>query len=222
MVPYWASYEKAHQLGIVLDEAVKLRAAGNIAQARAHVLENGVPLWLALAPLVREAMLDFQDIIATRNDQGQLSSMQNKFVRIALERLRLSMSEFVDDLPPSVDQAYQAATTPDHANPPRVFIPTRPSLLNPGQVLRLFIVAPGIGPEAADVRLHLRPEGQTDWETQAAQHAGRNVYTVQLGPFSQQERTVHYYASARSGDASSRLVDPPQAPSNTYSVNLIV
>ncbi|HEX3986358.1 MAG TPA: twin-arginine translocation signal domain-containing protein [Acidobacteriaceae bacterium] len=221
MVPYCASYEKAHQLGLVLDEAVKLRAAGNVAQARAHVFENGVPLWLALAPLVRETMLDFQDIIATRNGQGQLSSMQNKFVRIALERLRLSMGEFVDDLPSSVDQAYLAATTPDQANPARVFIPTRPSLLNPGQALRLFIVVPGIGPDAADVRLHLRPEGQTDWETQAAQHAGRNVYTVQLGPFSQQEGTVQYYASARSGGASSRLVDPPQAPANTYSVNLI-
>lgn len=222
MVPYCAAYEKAHRLGLVLVQAVKLRAAGNEAQARTQVLENGVPLWLAMAPLVRETMLDFQGIIATRNDQGQLSSMQNKFVRIALERLRLSMGEFVDELPPSVDQAYGAATNPDQANPARVFIPTRPSLLNRGQSLRLFIVVPGTDPDAADVRLHLRREGRDQWETQAAQHAGRNVYTVQLGPFAQQDGTVQYYASAHSGGPSGRLVDPLQAPSNTYLVSLMV
>lgn len=222
MVPYSDAYVKAHQLGLILDEAVKLRAAGNEAQARAHVLEKGVPLWLAIAPLVRETMLDFQGIIATRNGQGQLSSMQNKFVRIALERLRLSMAEFVDDLPPAVGRAWQAATTPDQANPPRVFIPTRPSLLNPGQALRIFIVAPGTDPDTAAVRLHLRREGRNEWETQPPQHAGRNVYTVQLGPFTEQDGTVQYYASAHSDGESDRLVDPPQAPGNAYSVNLLL
>ncbi len=221
MVPYCSSYEKAHRLGLVLDEAVQLRAAGNTAQAGALVLEKGLPLWLALAPLVRATMLKFQGIIATRNGQGQLSSMQNKFVRIALERLRLSIAEFID-LPPSADQAYRVATTPDRANQARVFIPTRPSLLQPDQYLRLFIVAPGIDPAEADVRFHVRREGRNEWETQAAQHAGRNVYTVQLGPFSARDGSARYYASASSGTQSTRLVDPPQAPSNTYSVNLIL
>jgi hypothetical protein len=221
MVPYFASYEKAHQLGLVLDEAVRLRTAGDAAQAHAHVLEMGLPLWLALAPLVRETMLQFQAIIATRSDQGQLSSMQNKFVRIALERLRLSMGEFIDELPLSVEQAHQAATTSDQANQARVFLPTRPSLLAPGQQLRLFIVAPGIDPDNADVRLHVRREGSDKWDTQTAQHAGRNVYSVQLGPFSQQNGTVQYYASASSGSQSTPLIDPPQAPSNAYTVNLL-
>jgi hypothetical protein len=221
MVPYSASYEKAHQLGLVLDQAVQLRAAGNTTQASALVLAKGLPLWLALAPLVRETMLTFQAIIATRNDQGQLSSMQNKFVRIALERLRLSMGEFID-LPPSADHAYQAAITADRANPARIFIPTRPSLLQPGQHLRLFIVAPGIDPGRADIRFHVRREGRNEWETQAAQHAGRNVFTAQLGPFSAQDGSAQYYASAASGSQSQRLTDPPQAPANAYSVNLIL
>lgn len=222
MVPYCDAYVKAHQLGMVLDEAVRLRAAGNETEACTHVLQNGIPLWLSLAPLARQTMLQFQRIIATRNDQGQLSSMQNKFVRIALERLRLSMAEFVDQLPASVDQAYEGSISAAEANPGRVFVPTRPSLLKPGQTLRLFIVAPGMQPDSAEVRLHLRREGRNDWESQTAKHAGRNVYTVQLGPFSDQDGTVHYYASAVIRGKSQPFVDPPEAPRNAYSLNVLV
>lgn len=221
MPPYCDAFEKAHQLGTVLDEAVRLRAAGNEAQARSHVLEKGVPLWLAIAPLVRQTMLGYQKIIATRNDQGQLSSMQNKFVRIALDRLRLSLGEFIDQLPAPVNEAYQAAVNPAGANPARVFVPTRPSLLRPGESLRLFIVAPGIDAGSAEVKLHLRPEGREEWETWSAQHAGRNVYTVQLGPFSESDGTVHYFASATAQGLSQSLVDPPEAPGNAWLLNLI-
>lgn len=100
MVPYCDAYEAAHKLNAVLEEAVRLRAAESEARARAHLMQNGVPLWLAIAPLVRQVMLDYQGVIATRNDQGQLASMQNKFVWIAIERLRLSIQEFMDELPP--------------------------------------------------------------------------------------------------------------------------
>jgi hypothetical protein len=64
-------------------------------------------------------------------------------VRIALERRRLSIKEFLSELPPSMDAAYAAAISPVDANPPRVFIPTRPSLLDPGDSARIFIVFPG-------------------------------------------------------------------------------
>lgn len=221
MPPYCDAFEKAHQLGTVLEEAVKMRAAKNEAQAREHVSEKGMPLWLAIAPLVRQTMLDYQKIIATRNDQGQLSSMQNKFVRIALHRLRLSLAEFSDELPPSVNQAYEAAVSPTGANPPRVFVPTRPSLLRPGESLRLFVVAPGIDAGTSEVKLHLRREGRDEWESRNAQHAGRNVYTVQLGPFSASDGTMHYYASALSPGATEDLVDPPEAPRNVYLLNLL-
>ena len=99
MVPYCDAFEKAHQLNAVLQRAVALRAGGNNDAARAEVLQHGVPLWLAMAPLVRQTMVEYQAAIATRNDQGQLASMQNKFVRLSLERLRLSIKEFLDDLP---------------------------------------------------------------------------------------------------------------------------
>ncbi len=217
MVPYCDAYETAHKLNTVLDEAVKLRAAGHEIQARTVVLRNGVPLWLEIAPLVRQGMLEYQAVIATRNDQGQLASMQNKFVRIALERLRLSIQEFADELPPEMNQVYGAATRSEEANPPRLFVPTRPSLLKPGESLRLFIVVPGVN--GAEVKFHTRREGRRDWQAQSARHAGRNVYTAQLGPFSMQDGAVEYYASADSAGQS--LVDPPEAPQNAYRVNMM-
>jgi hypothetical protein len=203
---------------------VELRAAGKQDEARAQVVQSGIPLWLAMAPQVRAAMIEYQAVIATRNDQGQLASMQNKFVRISLERLRLSIKEFVGELPPEMDQAYAAAISPEGANPPRLFIPTRPSLLKPGESLRIFIVAPGhVAPgheEVAEVKLLTRRQGTRPWQSSTAAHAGRSVYTARLGPFEAADGTVEYYATVR--DGSQLLSDPPQAPVNFYTLNILV
>ena len=61
--------------------------------AREKVRGEGVPLWLRLAPSVRSTVLAFQRIVATRPDLGTLASMHNKFVRLALVRLRLARKE---------------------------------------------------------------------------------------------------------------------------------
>ena len=218
MVPYCDAFETAHKLDAVLKQAVELRATGKPDEAHAAVMERGIPLWLAMAPLVREVMVGYQGVVATRNDLGQLASMQNKFVRIALERLRLSIKEFVDELPREMDQAYAAAISPEGANPLRVFIPTRPSLLNPGKSLRIFILAPGLA-EGGEVKLFTRRQGARQWRSCMAAHAGRDVYTAQLGPFAAGDGTVEYYATARGGDET--LCDPPQAPGNAYTLNIV-
>jgi hypothetical protein len=221
MVPYCDAFEAAHKLDAVLKQAVELRAAGKQDEARATVVEHGVPLWLTMAPLVREVMVGYQRVIATHNDLGQLASMQNKFVRIALERLRLSIKEFVDELPPQMDQAYAAAISPEGANPPRVFIPTRPSLLNSGESLRIFIVAPGLA-QGGEVKLFTSSQGARQWHSFTAGHNGRDVYAVQLGPFAPgvgTDRTIEYYATARSG--AETFCDPPQAPENVYILNIV-
>ena len=149
------AYESAHKLDAVLKQAVELRAAGRQDAARTKVLEQGVPLWLTIAPLVRQTMVEFQSVIATRNDLGQLASMQNKLVRFALERLRLSIKEFLTEFPEEVNRAYAAAISPVGANPPRIFIPPRPSLLKPGESVRIFINAPG-HKAVVSVKLHTR------------------------------------------------------------------
>lgn len=218
MVPYCDAFESAHKLEAVLKHAVELRAAGKQDEARKQVLEQGVPLWLTIAPLVRQTMVQYQAVIATRNDLGQLASMQNKLVRIALERLRLSIKEFLGELPPEMDKAYATAISPDGANLPRLFIPTRPSLLKPGESVRLFINCPG-QQDVIAVKLLTRRQGAQKWDVTEASHAGRNVYSVKLGPFTASEGTIEYYAAA--SGSSQHLSDPPQAPLNVYTLNLL-
>jgi hypothetical protein len=218
MVPYCDAYELAHQLDVVLKHAVELRSAGKEDEARSHVLERGVPLWLAIAPLVRQTMLEFQAILSTRNDLGQLASMQNKFVRIALERLRLSIKEFLPELPSEMDRAYAAAISPEGANPPRLFLPTRPSLLKPGESLRIFINVSG-EPGDEPVKLFTRRQATDTWNSSDAAHAGRNVYTAQLGPFAAEDSAIDYYASVPG--KSQTYCDPPQAPLNFYTANIL-
>ncbi len=218
MVPYCDAYEMAHKLDAVLQRAVKLRAAGKQEEARTQVLRHGVPLWLRLAPLVREVMLQYQAVVATRNDQGQLASMQNKFVRISLERLRLSIKEFVGELPGEVEQTYTTATSPESAHRARVFVPTRPSLLKPGESLRIFIVAPG-RPQVCEVKLLTRRQGLQEWQASVAAHLGRSVYAAALGPFTAADRTIEYYVSLTG--QSLNLAAPPQAPVNVYTLHVL-
>ena len=218
MVPYCDAFEIAHKIGAYLKQAVALRAEKKDVEARTLVADNVVPLWLKMAPMVRDTMLTYQAIVATRNDQGQLASMQNKLVRIALERLRLSIKEFLGELPPSMDAAYVDAISPVDANPPRVFIPTRPSLLNAGESARLFIVAPG-QTGVAEIALYTRRLGVRQWQSVTAAHAGRAVYSAQLGPFQASDETIEYYAAT--GDNSSTMSAPPQGPANLYTLNVL-
>jgi hypothetical protein len=218
MVPYCDAYELAHKLDAVLKRAVDLRTAGREDEARKEVLETGIPLWLSIVPLVRETMLEYQAVVATRNDLGQLASMQNKLVRIALERLRLSIKEFLAELPPEIDEAYAKAVSPEGANQLRLFIPTRPSLLEPEDSLRIFINAPS-KEGAADVKLMTRRLGTQKWEAHDATHAGRNVYSVKLGPFAAEDEAIEYYAVVEG--KSFVITDPPQAPHNLYTLNIL-
>jgi len=217
MVPYCDAFESAHKLDAVLKQAVEQRAANKADEARNLVLEQGVPLWLTIAPLVRQTMLQYQSVVATRNDLGQLASMQNKVVRIALERLRLSVKEFLNELPAEMNRAYEAAISDEGANPPRIFIPTRPSLLKPGESARLFINCPG-ETGAVAVKLLTRRQGMQEWNASAATHVGRSVYSAQLGPFVADDGAIEYCATAVTD--RNTYSDPPQAPTNVYNLNL--
>ena len=216
LVPYADAWVLAHRLHGVLEEAGKLKQSGHATEARAKVETEGVPLWLKLAPEVRKVMLTFQSIIATRNDQGTLASMHNKFVRLALVRLRLSMKEYLGQLPAETESLLAEVTRPDAAAAPRLFVPTRPSMLGRGESVRLFIVAPG-GREPGRVMLHTRVRGVAQWTSSPAKLAGRRTYEARLGPFAPGPALAEYYVSANAG----KLTAPPEAPKNSYLVTLI-
>jgi hypothetical protein len=219
-VSYCDALELANQLGGVLTEASKLRADGKEKNARELVLNKGVTLWLSMAPLVRQTMLTFQNIVSTRNDQGQLASMQNKFVRISLERLRLSIKEFLGELPAEMNRAYESAIAANSACVSRVFMPTRPSLLVAGETTRVFIVAPGEG-AVAGVSLHVRRQGRSDWSVQTAKPAGRHVYVARLGPFEPGTAIAEYYVSATFTGKAETHFAPLDAPQQTYRLSVI-
>ena len=139
-------------------------------------------MWVKLAPRVREAMLDFQSIVSTRNDLGTLASMHNKFVRLALVRLRLSIQEFLGELPAETETVFANLTKADPAAPARLFLPVRPSILSKGEKVRIMMVATGEAQVSA-VLLHTRPFGGGAWKQTPARLMGRRTYQATLGPF---------------------------------------
>jgi hypothetical protein len=217
---YGETYNTAHQLGEVLTVAIKLRDEGKSEEAKAKVLRDGVPLWLTMAPLVRRTMLEYQAVISTRDEQGQLASMQNKFVRIALDRLRLSIREFLGEFPEELDRGYTLAIAGDAAAPSRVFVPTRPSILKAGESVRLFIVAPSNG-NIQTVKLHTRIDESASWNVQSAMHAGRNVFEGMIGPFPVANKIVSYYISATVLGENGQRTAPLEAPNSIYTLNVI-
>src|SRR5882757_548945 len=215
MLPYCEAYETAQKLNVILKDATKLRADSKENEAQNLVAREGVPLWLSIAPRSRETMLTFQRIIATRNDQGQLASMQNKFVRISLERLRLSVQEFLPEPPEEMERTYRAAIADDRDLRSRVFLPTRPSILRVGERIRLFVVVPTSG-EVASVRLRTRTSDAREWTAVEAEPAGRHVYSVFLGPCGHHQEWIEYYATATIRGDNTLHTAPVEVDRYTY------
>ena len=129
LVPYtdaWIAASRLHQL---IQQAVQLKREGSAEEARAKMKAEGIPLWITVATKVREVILDFQQVVSTRNDQGTLASMHNKLVRLALVRLPASMKEIFGELPIEVRQTQEEAVKPDSNEQSRLLLPTRPTIL---------------------------------------------------------------------------------------------
>ncbi|MBS1871981.1 MAG: hypothetical protein JSU00_02115 [Acidobacteria bacterium] len=217
LVPYAAAWTGAHRLHAILGKAAELKKGGKAAEARSLVAAEGVPLWTGLAPEVRRAVLDFQSIVATRNDLGTLASIQNKLVRLALVRLRLSLQEFLVDLPPETESLYTKLIKPDPNAPVRLFLPTRPSMLSKGEKVRITIVVTGSQTVGA-VELHTRAAGARRWITTPAKLVGRRTYQATLGPFAPIAPLVEYYVSASTGAAL--LTAPPAGGGQPYVITM--
>jgi hypothetical protein len=125
-------------------------------------------------------------------------------VRLALVRLRLSMREYLGELPPATEQVFADVMKADAQAPARIFIPTRPTMLARGETVRVQIV---VTPDAPEVALRTRVGGG-EWIAVPAKLAARRTYQAVLGPFDSGE-IVEYAAAA------GKLTSP------TYAVTLI-
>lgn len=216
-VPYTDAWTTAHHLHLILETAAKLKAAGQASEAKQKAMNEAVPLWLELAPLVRDTMLQYQAIVATRNDLGQLASMHNKFVRLALFRLQLSIEESLGELPSQMTDLFRQVMTPAGDAQTRLFLPTRPGMLGKGEQFRIMIIATG-GAAAKDVCLNVRERGDASWKQIPARLVERRTYEAVVGPLDPARPLAEYYVSASLGGR--KHVAPASAPHQPYLVTL--
>jgi hypothetical protein len=221
LTPYSESWSLAFHLNQLLTKASELKKQRGPGDARNLVLAEGVPLWLKMAPLVREVFLNYQEIVSTRNDQGQLASMHNKYERLALYRLRASMKEFLGELPPEVERLFGEVRQRDEKALTRAFVPTRPTALRKGEHGRISAVVLGAG-RVAGVTLFTRGKDSDKWSPSPMSLASRRTYGGELkwqegGPL------LDYYVQAEitSGGTKKVVTSPPEAPARFYSVTLV-
>ena len=222
LAPYSGSWVLASHLHQVLQEAHTLKQDGKAAEARQKVLDQGIPLWQKLAPQVREALLTYQQIVTERNEQGALASVHNKYERLALMRLRLSMKEFLGELPAEVETLFHKVRRKDAAAQPRVFIPTRPSALGPGEKVRIFAVAPG-GESVPRLKLFLRPVASEEWRSFPMELAGRRTFVKEIEGRKADTPLLEYYIEAEftGRGGSHKLAAPAGAPQKCYTITLL-
>jgi hypothetical protein len=222
LVLYSESWSLAVHLHQVLVQAQDLKKQGKSAGASGKVMADGVPLWLKLAPRVREALLGYQRAVSERNELGALASMHNKYERLALFRLRASMKEFLGELPAELEHMFEEVRKPDADLAPWVFIPTRPSVLGKGEAVRIFAVAPG-GKQVTRVTLFTRSAGSETWNADAMALAGRRTFIAELGAPQTSTPLLDYYVEAEFVGRQGRVrsTAPAEAPGRFYTVTLV-
>lgn len=222
LVPYSESWSLAFHLNQIVQQAQDLKKQGKMSEARQKVMTDGVPLWLKLAPLVREALLGYQKAVTERNELGTLASMHNKYERLALFRLRASMKEYLGELPSEVESLFEEVRQPDPNAAPWVFIPTRPSLLGTGEAVRVFAVAPG-GRRVSRITLFTRKVGSETWDSKAMGLVGRRTFVAELAAPESSSPLLDYYVEAEFVGAQGRVLTtaPPEAPGRFHTVTLI-
>jgi hypothetical protein len=221
LTPYAESWSLAYGLNQVLQQTQDLKKKGDPAAARQKMMVDGAPLWIKLAPLVREVLLGYQGAVSERNELGQLASMHNKYERLALFRLRASMKEFLGQLPPETERLFADVRRADPKVAPRVFLPTRPSLLVRGDAVRVFAVAPG-GQAVSRVTFFTRRLGNEQWEAVEMAAMGRRTYVTEIQVAHDAGALLDYYVRAEFAGVQGRTtaVTPAEAPDRFYTITL--
>ena len=222
LTPYSTTWSLANHLNLQLQQASELKKAGKPEEARRLVQEEVVPQWLKMAPLVREVFLDYQEIVSTRNDLGQLASMHNKYERLALYRLRASMKEFLGELPPEVERAFAESRRADGKAAPRAFVPTRPTVLRKGERVRITVVVPGPA-KVVRATLFTRAQETQAWSPSPMKLEQRRTYTAELQWRETTGTLLDYYVAAEveADGAKKTLTAPPEAPRRFNTVTLV-
>lgn len=192
---YARAWDVGARLQRLITEQYERKQNGKTAEAAAIIREQGVQLWIELLQTVRQAVLAFQHTIATRNDLGTMASLHNKFVRIATFRLRASLLEFLDELPSEAEAAETTALAPDNELMGRVFLPTRPTRLSPGEFLFVTAIAPGAY-EVESISLCWRLIGTISWQHCAMELVERRTYTASLSMPLDANPGIEYYVEA--------------------------
>jgi hypothetical protein len=222
LTPYFESWSLAFPLSQKLQQAHELKKQNKAEEARALIQAEGVPLWLKMAPLVREVLLDYQEIVSTRNDQGQLASMHNKYERLTLYRLRASMKEFLGELPPEVERSFAESRQADGQAAPRAFVPTRPTVLRQGERVRITVVVPGPA-KVVRATLFTRVQDTQVWSPSPMKLEQRRTYKGELPWRGATGPLLDYYVAAEVEAGGSRkiLTSPPEAPQRYHTVTLL-
>jgi hypothetical protein len=222
LTPYSQSWSLAHNLHLKLQQASALKKQNKATEASRLILAEGVPLWLKLAPKVREVFVNYQEIVSTRADQGQLASMHNKYERLALYRLRASMKEFLGELPPEVEESFAQVREADNKAVTRAFVPTRPTLLREGEHVRIGVVIPGPG-KVLSATLFTRSIDTQEWSSEPMKLQQRRTYTGKLRSPETSAALLDYYVAAEveSAGATKTVTAPPEAPRRYYKVTLV-
>jgi hypothetical protein len=165
--------------------------------------------------------------VSTRNDLGTLASMHNKFERLALFRLRASMKEYLGELPPEVEKLCDDVRQPITSLPPRVFVPTRPTLLRKGESVRITAVVVGPSIQVDRVRLMKRLAGSGQWIATTMKNVGRRTNQAEIQAPSGGPGFLDYFVEVEArGTGRSvhedalRLTAPPEAPRQFYTITL--
>ena len=222
LTPYAESWSLAQKLHLRLQQASELKKQNKAGEARQLILAEGVPLWLQLAPKVREVFTNYQEIVSTRNDLGQLASMHNKYERLALFRLRASMKEFLGQLPAEVERSFVESRTDDGNAAPRAFVPTRPTVLRKGEHVRISMVVPGPA-KVVRATLFTRSQEAQAWSSSVMKLDQRRTYVGELRWRETAGPLLDYYvvAEAEAGGSKKILRSPPEAPHGYHTVTLV-
>jgi hypothetical protein len=221
LTPYSESWSLTLRLNQKLQKASELKKQNKADEARNLIASEGVPLWLDIAPLVRQVFLDYQEIVSTRNDLGQLASMHNKYERLALYRLRASMKEFLGELPSETEQLFAEVRLPDAKAVPRAFVPTRPTVLRKSEHARVSAVVAGAG-RVAGVTLFTRAKDSDKWTPSPMSLAGRRTFASEI-KWQEAGALMDYYVHAEleMGGLKKAFTSPPEAPARFYTVTLL-